>query len=182
MRTLAFTLGIAVALAGCSGDTSNNTDAGPADAGNGVDAGPPACSATFSGNFNDQSSISSGCGTVALGGNAGAEWLLQLNASSSVAGADLRVKMDLGTTPTTGEYDEATLATWSAVAVGGTGCEYSAGSLAVPEGSFDLTLTELSGLPSAPVAHGTLTLLLHVSAPSAVDCGASDVEQVFLTF
>ncbi|MBS2031171.1 MAG: hypothetical protein JST54_24940 [Deltaproteobacteria bacterium] len=182
MRALAITFGIAIALVGCSGSASNDSDAGPTDAGSLIDAGPPACSATFSGNFSDQAAISSGCGTLSLGGTSGTDWLLQLTASSSVAGAQLRVKVDLGSAPTAGDFTDATLETWSAVAVGATSCEYSAGNLAVPAGSFELTLTEVSGLPSAPVAHGNLQILLHVSAPATVDCGAGDVEQAFLAF
>jgi len=149
------------------------------------DAGAPACTVRFSGNYDDAVTSASPCASLAKSsGSAPQDWILDLAVRSTVGGGNINthVQIDLGASPSSGTFSEASVGSWSAVAVRGIGCEYSAGSTAVPSGAFTLQLTEVSGLDAAPVVHGTLSVLQHVAAPPGTDCGTGDTETVDFEF
>jgi hypothetical protein len=70
---------------------------------------------------------------------------------------------------------------WSVVAQASANqCEFGAGNLSVPAGSFTLTLTSLD--VASGTAHGTISMTMFVHAPPAVDCGPGNEEDVLFTF
>jgi hypothetical protein len=147
-------------------------------------ASTPTCSAWFSGNVSDSSSVTGSCGGVALSPDAGAEagytLSLKVNASSVPV---LAVRIDLGRNPSAGTFSSETTRAWNAAGVLGrdaSDCGLSAGSGVVPNGSFRLTLSSVD--TAHGTAHGTLDLTLHVKAPPATDCGVSDIEGVEIAF
>ena len=109
-------------------------------------------------------------------------WVLTVAATAPSVNAPTKVHIDLGNTPAAGSFDPTNVAAWDALTLPEDNCEYSAGAMTVPTGTFSLTLTALDGLPDAPVAHGTLHVQMHVASPPGVDCGAGDTELVDFTF
>lgn len=170
MKRLFLSLSV-LAVAGCGGS------APPAD------AGAPACSVRFTGNYQDSVVSDAPCARlVDQRGSQAQGWVLELNAASPVAGATTRVQIDLGASPAPGSYTAASVSSWSAVAVGSTNCEYSAGSNAIPSGGFTLRLDSISSIDESAELHGALSLVQHVAAPPGVDCGQGDAEQVDFEF
>ena len=96
------------------------------------------------------------------------------------------VQIDLGPQPSPGTFNADNVATWSAVGYNPISlCEFSAGSLSVPPGTFTLTLDSISGLDggSGPVtAHGALEVEQFVQQPVGSDCGADDTETLTFEF
>lgn len=147
-------------------------------------AATPTCSAWFSGNVSDAVTVTGSCGGVARAADAGVDggYVLSLRTSSSRV-PRLTVDIDLGPRPTTGSFSSETTPTWSAVGSLGldaSDCGLSAGSGAVPMGSFRLTLASVD--LARGTAHGTLDLTLRVHASVAADCGVSDLEGVEIAF
>jgi len=177
LKPLGALAALALASAGCAGS--------PACAGDSCegDGGPPACTATFTGNYADQVSLASPCAELVPGENhQQGDFILTLGLSSPGGQATTDVKIDLGPSPATGNYANTSVASWQALAVRANNCELSAGSQAVPTGGFELTLNQVSGLPDAPVVHGTLDIDQHLSSPLGTDCGPGDTEHVAVTF
>jgi hypothetical protein len=100
--------------------------------------------------------------------------------------AALSIDVNIGDTPSPGQFSSETVESWSALGVrsGNSDCAYAAGSDAVPNGSFMLDVTAVEGGTSggAGTVHGTLDIVLYVHAPPSVDCGAGDVENVEVVF
>lgn len=163
----------AVAAMGCG----DNTIAADAAAG---DASPVACAVTFSGNFDETSSGDADCGAVtsreALGVTLG------FRIMSSTLAAPLTIAIDLGPTPSPGTYSPEVVQDWSAIVTSSinSGCVYSAGNDAVPNGAFVLTLDAFD--VGARVAHGSLVLDEYVHALILNDCGSVPTEDVALVF
>ena len=162
MKTLVW-----IALAGC-GSTAAAIDAAP-------DASTR-CTAVFSGNF-AETSVSDGCATTGMAENGDVTLVLMVPSTTlatSVAGL-----FDLGPAPTPGHYSQRTVTTWRVRApqrIGDGTCLYAAGSMQVPQGSFDLMLTEID----AAGVHGTLDLTQYVLGFPGTDCGDSQTEQLSL--
>ncbi len=97
-------------------------------------------------------------------------------------GASFAISIDLGVMPTAGTFLPQTTGAWSVLGsrttADGGECSYAAGSTAVPLGSFDLELSELT----ATEAHGTLTLAAFVQAQPSTDCGSGDNEMIDVAF
>ena len=165
MSARSFLLMAALAVPACSSETPAST---------------PTCSAWFSGNVSDSSTVTGSCGGVALSPDAGAGdgYTLSLKVSAGSVPV-LAVSIDLGRNPAAGSFSSETTRDWNAAGVLGrdaSDCGLSAGNGVVPNGSFRLTLS------SVEPAHGTLDLTLHVKAPPATDCGVSDLEGVEIAF
>jgi hypothetical protein len=141
----------------------------------------------FSGDYQDRTVVNGSCAQLFpspdAGTDAGPDWVLELQAYSAVAFAPTTVQIDLGPTPSVGTFSPTTVTAWSAQAGTPSGCEFSAGNLAVSQGTFELTLTDLSTLAGATgVAHGTLQVQQYVQAMEGTDCGSSDEELVHFDF
>jgi len=152
--------------------------------GGGSVAAPDAgCVALFSGNFDD--TVSSGaCPTLGSAPDGGAGSALDFTLNSAVAGAPTQIELDLGAPYTSGTFTAESVASWSATGINTIDCEFSAGSAAVPTGSFTLTLTSPANAkePALFVPHGTLSVTQYVKAPPDTDCGPADTEQIDVTF
>ncbi len=145
------------------------------------DAAPGAqpCAATFTGNFSEQSMLTANCPMIAADPSGDQE--LKFAIPSPMLGTSLAVALDLGPMPSAGAFSSETIATWSVLAiqkVGAGDCAFSAGSMAVPTGSFTLQLDAID----ATNAHGTLTVLAYVLALLGTDCGAGDTETIAVMF
>lgn len=151
------------------------------------DAGAPgACSLRFAGNYEGTSTTTTPCASLAKG--KGDAWTLTITGPVSTT-----ILIDLGRSPTTGEFTSETVETWSAVggvsgtcAAGSAGCqplcEYSAGNDSAPQGSFVLALRAIDVDASTPVAHGALEVTQDVHAGPDVECGPGDAEQIAVDF
>ena len=143
------------------------------------DAPPDAstrCSAVFSGNF-AETSVSDGCAT--LGSGSSGDVTLGLMVPSTTLGTSLVGVFDLGPAPTPGHYSSRTVTTWrmrAAQRIGNGTCLYAAGTMEVPEGSFELMLTEID----AAGVHGTFELTQYILGFPGVDCGDSETEHLSL--
>jgi hypothetical protein len=162
-------LAIVIALAYACGHDGSSNDA----------AGEP-CTAIFGGGFTETDNTASVCPT--LGSATGSsDLLLDFTIDSRVLGAQMLVSIDLGPTPTTGEFSSETITSWHAVgarSIGNGGCVYSAGDQVVPTGSFTLTLTAIE----ATTAHGSAAFEEYVHALDGTNCGPADVETLMLGF
>ena len=148
---------------------------------------PPGCTMLFSGNVTGSVSLPAGCASLAPAAEAGSSGGTVLTVrASSTAHAGLVVSVDLGPSPSAGSYSPETVANWSALGLAGASsdCAYTAGSTAVPSGSFALDITSAGGAGGGalPEVHGSIDLQLEVHAPPATDCGPEDIENVTLTF
>jgi hypothetical protein len=132
-----------------------------------------ACSATFTGNYSEQSSGPSDCATLSGDGS------LVLHIPVATLSATLDVSIALGASPTPGRMTSETVSAWSASVQAR--CTYGAGSSVVPPGNFELTLDALD--PAASSAHGTLAITQYLlQFPGIPYCGPYDTELVTLTF
>jgi hypothetical protein len=161
-------LALAVALLAACGDNAHGVDAGVT------------CAATFAGNFADTTSSQQTCAqlTKASGSD---DVLLGFAIDSGVLGAQATISIDLGIAPATGAYSSETLATWHAVearSIEDGACVYSAGSVVVPTGSFQLQLGDLD----AAGAHGSLSVVQYVHAVDSANCGPFDTEMIDVAF
>ncbi|HTR52329.1 MAG TPA: hypothetical protein VMJ10_16565 [Kofleriaceae bacterium] len=137
------------------------------------------CTATFAGNFTEQSTSPANCATIDATDPANV--LLGFTVPSATLATSLTISIDLGTLPTTGELTSELVTMWSARAlarVGNGACEYSAGATAVPTGNFTLALTAID----TSGAHGLLGLEQYVLTFPGSACGTGNTEQVGLTF
>ena len=165
---------LGVLLAACGGGHSALPDAAPP-----PDAAIP-CIAHFSGNFTE-TSTSDACATIAHTVAAPDHATLTLMIPTTTLGTSLAGTIDLGTAPTLGLYSSRTVESWrlrAAERVGEGTCLYAAGALEVPQGNFELTVTELAD----PDIHGTLDLTQFVLGFPSTDCGDSDTEMVTVLF
>ena len=138
------------------------------------------CAAAFSGNF-VETSAADACAVVSR--DAAGRVTLALAVPTTTLAPSLMVTIDLGPAPLAGFDSSETTATWAArgARLVGTGaCIYAAGSMAVPHGSFALTLTSIDTAVGS--AHGDLQLALFVLSSSATDCGSDDTERLDLAF
>jgi hypothetical protein len=143
------------------------------------DSAGAACSALFSGGFDEVIASTDACGALSTSPGS-SDVLLGFSLQSSVLGAQVVISFDLGPTPTIGGYSSETVSSWHAVgaqSLGNGGCVYSAGDQVVPTGSFTLTLTSL-----APAPHGNAMIDEYVHALDGTDCGPADTEVVQLVF
>lgn len=156
-------------LAACGG-SSGTPDAAP-------DASTR-CTAVFVGNFNE-TSTSDGCAVAGTAENGDVQ--LTLTVPSQTLSGPMVGTFDLGTAATPGAYSSRTVAFWrmrAAQRIGEGSCLYAAGTLQVPQGSFDLQLTSLD----AETMHGTLDLTEFILGFPSTDCGDTDTEHLSLTF
>lgn len=164
--------------AACSGDDSTMQ---PTCADGSDQACGNACVASFTGNFDAETTGSANCAT--LSGSAGTNDVtleLGLGAGKDLD-APLMVSIDLSSAPTAGEVSSETTTSWSALGlreVGSGACVFSAGASGVPTGSFTMTLTSID----ATSAHGELVIEQFLQAQPGVDCGAGDTETVDARF
>lgn len=129
----------------------------------GCSSGPP-CAVTFRGNFAADFEGTERCVTLEGG---------KLSASTG----QLQVELELGDSVQPGSFSSASAAgPWRALWSREPGCVYSAGTEAVPAGSYSLTLTGVSP------AHGTLVVLQGLHSILGADCGAGDAETVSIDF
>jgi hypothetical protein len=154
-----------LALAGCGGGSAT------------IDASLDAstrCAATFTGNF-AETSASDGCASTGSAENGDVTLLLKV--PSTTLGTSLDGLFDLGPAPTPGHYSSRTVTSWrmrAAQHIGDGTCLYAAGSQQVPQGSFELMVTEID---EAGV-HATLDLTQFILGFPLTDCGDSDTEHV----
>jgi hypothetical protein len=142
-----------------------------------VDSGVP-CVATFSGNFEDQSTSSYSCPRVSAvtGG-----WAFTAKVAAPSAGSTLTVSIPLGTTVGASSWTSADpKGEWQATAARDPGCVYVAGTHATPTGGFSLQLSSVD--LATGVVHGRLELEQSLHALPAFACGPGDAESVVLTF
>ncbi|HTR56333.1 MAG TPA: hypothetical protein VMJ10_36920 [Kofleriaceae bacterium] len=168
---------LALALAACG-----DNEAGPC-----PDGGPAcgtACIAELAGNFDASSTSAHNCASVGAGsGSQASDVVLAFQIAETGLDAPIAVSIDVGVEPTAGTYSSETTSAWS---VQGTrtaslgDCAYSAGTTAVPTGSFAMTLTAID--PGAGTAHGELAITATVQALESVDCGSGDTETIDLRF
>jgi len=159
-------------LAAC-GSPAAKPDAPP------LDAAIP-CVAHFSGNFTEDATAAS-CAMITHTVSAPDHFTLALAVPSVTLGTSLVGSFDLGTAPSLGLYSSRTLEQWRARAaqrVGEGTCLYAAGSMEVPQGNFELELTELAD----PSVHGTLDLTQFILGFPSTNCGTVDTEIVTVTF
>jgi hypothetical protein len=161
---------------GCDHGTGAISDAGSRDT-----AMPDAiavCTAQFAGDFAESATAGS-CATITIDGSG--ETMLALAIPSATLAPEVAASFDLGASPAPGAYSSDSVTTWSARGVQtiGTGaCVYNAGTTAVPQGNFAMTLDAVD----ASSAHGSLSLALWVLAYPGTDCGADNIEQVQVAF
>jgi hypothetical protein len=137
-----------------------------------ADAPPADCQVELSGNYVESSASQDDCPTLAPGAGATAgDTLLQFKLASPAIHSHFEISLDLGPSPSSGTYNSATTALWSATAVKPVapegGCVFRASNNATPTGDFTL---ELQAVEHA-TAHGTLALRLFV-LPRTADSGA----------
>lgn len=154
MRTL-----IAVVLAAC-GDNAHPIDAAIA----------RQCAATFSGNFAETSTGDGDCASL------DADGVLTFSIMSSTLAAPLAIEISIGPHIGAGAYSPALVDDWSALVTSSidSGCVYSAGRDAVPNGSFALDLDAS--------LHGTLHIDQYLHALVLDDCGSVSTETVEVAF
>lgn len=179
MPRIAFICAVVLALAAC-----RDGDPTPFDAGAALeDAGPSGCEADFGGDYVEHAVIDGSCAVLdRQASDAGATWRLHLHAHSFTAGVDSRFDADLGPSPAPGAFNDGTLASWSALAIVPAGCTFSAGDAAVPQGSFQLALTQVELGQETGQVHGTLRVIESVHAAPGTVCGSSNQETVDLRF
>jgi hypothetical protein len=139
------------------------------------------CLAAFTGNFPEQSTLDANC--PALATDMTGDRLLTFDLPSAMLGTSLAISIDLGAAPTPGTFSSETITTWNALAiqkVGAGDCAFSAGSSAVPTGSFTLAIDTIDA--TGGTAHGTLTILAYVLALLGTDGGAGDTETIQVMF
>ncbi len=163
----------------CAPSCGDNEAAG--DAMRGIDAAAARCTATFSGNFSETSSGGSDCPMVATDPASG-DVTLAFDVPSTTLAAPLAIAFDLGATPAPGVYSPEIVSDWTALVTSSvdSSCVYSAGSDAVPNGSFTLTLVSIDA--GARTAHGSLMLDEYLHAFVLTDCGPVPTEDVELVF
>lgn len=190
----------ALSLAACSNAAS--TPSTPANS----------CSFAFSGNRTEAASTITSCGLLSTDVGAGApdagssdasdaeivdatasdadtadassadDYYLIFRASSARIRA-FASTVDLGPSPIAGQFSPESVSSWSATGVNDDGCNYLAGTDAVPSGNFTLTLTSIHSVAGRPTqAHGTLTLDASLKAPPQTDCGSGDIEALTVQF
>lgn len=160
------------ALAACGSPTAK-PDAPP------VDAAIP-CVAHFSGNFVEDATAPT-CAMITHTVTAPDHFTLALTVPSMTLATSLAGTFDLGTQPSLGLYSSRTLEQWkvrAAQRVGEGTCLYAAGSMEVPQGNFELELTDLAD----PTVHGTLDLTQYILGFPSTDCGDEDTETVTVSF
>ncbi|HEY6035598.1 MAG TPA: hypothetical protein VIV58_15095 [Kofleriaceae bacterium] len=127
-----------------------------------------ACTATFSGNFDEVATTATACASATSTG-------LAVTLPSANLVAPLAITLAIAAGP--GEFSSETTATWSATAtrmIGHDTCVLDAGDQVVPHGSFTLHL--------ASADHGTLVLDQPVRATMFSACGSPLAEHVEVTF
>ena len=165
---------LGVLLAACGGGHSAMPDAAAP-----PDAALPSI-AHFSGNYTE-TSTSDASATIAHTVAAHDHATLTLMIPTTTRGTSLAGTIVLGTAPTLGLYSSRTVESCRLRAAerGGEGtCLYAAGALEVPQGSCELTVTELAD----PAIHGSLDLTQFVLGFPSTDCGDSDSETVTVSF
>ena len=174
-HSLPILLGLALASASC-GDNASATDDASEDA-----AAASTCRAAFFGNFGEVSQGGSACATISTD-RASGDIVLGFHVPTMTLDAPLVLAIDLGTSPSRGAYSPAIVQMWSAVATSSvnSACVYSAGTSAVPSGTFTLMLDAID--IEARIAHGVLTLNSYVHAFVMTDCGPSPTEAVTIRF
>ncbi len=153
------------------------------------------CTAEFGGNSSGSVNLPANCGVVSLATgstDAGVDsdagslsgYTLNLIASTQAI-AQLKVSINLGSSPAAGSFSSENVGSWSATGIStdGSNCVYSAGPEFVPVGSFTLTLSSVDvPVSGSGEAHGTLDLTAYVHAPPAVSCGIGNVEDIVFDF
>lgn len=168
--------------AGCGGGSPGPTGGAPGDA---ADAAA-GCEVTYAGNISATATTAPGCASLTAapvdGGPDGATLVVSVPATSQ-SGIQLDARIAVGANPVAGVLSSTDVARWqvSAVVVA-TYCFYSAGSAAIPTGTFTLTLSSVPGSGDAGAVHGSLHVEQYVHAPQGVDCGSGDIETVDLAF
>ncbi|HTA92146.1 MAG TPA: hypothetical protein VK745_21350 [Polyangiaceae bacterium] len=156
------------------------------------------CTAEFGGNSSGSVNLPANCGVISLAtdstgstdagadSDAGAPSGYTLNLiASTQAIAQLKVSINLGSSPAAGSFSSENVSSWSATGIStdGSNCVYSAGPEFVPVGSFTLTLSSVDvPVSGSGEAHGTLDLTAYVHAPPATSCGIGNVEDVVFDF
>ncbi len=136
------------------------------------------CAVSFTGNFDESQLSTATCPVVTVDGASG-DALLGFAIISTKLRAELDISIDLGSTPGPGVYSPETVGAWSAAVAANAAdsdCEYSAGSMAVPTGTFTLTLDTI-----AP-PHGVIDILQFVQAAAGTPCGIGETETVEVDF
>ncbi len=177
-------MAIVLSGVGCGGESESACADGGAC---GHDAGAPGpCSLRFAGNYEGTSTTTTPCASLAKG--TGDAWTMKITGPVNTT-----ILIDLGRSPTTGDFTSETIETWSAIGgVAGTCaagnstcapiCQYRAGSEETPQGSFVLALNAIDVDASTPVAHGALEVTQYVHASAAVECSPGDAEQIAVDF
>jgi hypothetical protein len=130
-----------------------------------------ACTATWSGNFDEVDATTDACATMT-----GTELALQV--PSVMLGAPLAITIELGAA-SAGSYSSASVTMWAAstmVVVLANTCFFEAGSSATPHGDFSLALAD------ATAPHGMLSLDQAVLAEEFSMCGDPLTEHLELAF
>jgi hypothetical protein len=130
-----------------------------------------ACTATWSGNFDEVDSTTGACASIT-----GTELALQV--PSVMLGAPLAVTIELGAAAA-GSYSSGSVTTWAAstmVVVLANTCFFEAGSTTTPHGDFTLALAD------AAAPHGMLSLDQAVLAEEFSMCGDPLTEHLELAF
>jgi hypothetical protein len=138
------------------------------------------CTARFSGNFVETSSTTT-CATITHPLSMPDHSILTLTIPTMTLGTSLAGTIDLGTAPSLGLYTSRTIESWrmrAAQRIGEGTCLYAAGSTEVPQGNFELTVTDLAD----PDIHGTLDLTQFILGFPSTDCGDSDTEMLTVSF
>jgi hypothetical protein len=139
-----------------------------------------ACTAHFSGNFVETSTTDT-CATITHPLATPDHAVVTLTVPTMTLGTSLAGTIDLGTAPSLGLYTSRTIESWrvrAAQRIGEGTCLYAAGSTEVPQGTFELTVTDLAD----PDIHGTLDLTQFILGFPSTDCGDSDTEMVSIAF
>src|SRR5262249_9171691 len=134
------------------------------------------CGVELTGNFTESSSSPAACPTLAPDDTG--HQVLKFSVPSTTLATSFAITIDLGPTPSAGNYSSETLTAWNALAieeVGSGECIFRPGAPAVPTGSFTLALDS-----TAP--HGTVRILNYVLALLGTNCGAGDTETLQVGF
>jgi hypothetical protein len=158
-------LAIVVALAAC-GDNLHEAQVS-------VDAASATtCTASFSGEFAETSSLPDDCPNLVDGALGFAIPV------ATIGGSVLAIEIDLPD-PAPGKFSSDTIASWSASAFEAEtngGCLYRAGDAATPQGSFTLALDSVAPL------HGELSMAMAILTLPGSVCGQLDTEQLVTSF
>ena len=150
-------------------------------AGCGASPARKACTAEFTGNFADGSTGEPTCASLEQADAGARGWSLRFRAEAPTANTTLTGAIGLGAAPHAGTLtSQSSDEEWSARATREPGCIYSAGTRAVPRGSFILVLDPVDSVSG--LVHGRLELHQIVHALQLTDCGAGDTETVQLEF